>query len=335
MLRKKILPGIMLAALAAFLPCPSRCAAQEPSLSQEVERNVQRESRRGRDPFQGKTPPPGTVSIIGRSFVKSVADGRGNIGPLLGAVGDKNLRDDLGLSDEQTAKLKVIRDEMRGQMMVKGGQYALRFNNMTEADYGQIEQDISGELKELEAKVLAVVTPEQVQKSRTLVFQATGGIDSPFGNVDTLSTLNLTDEQKEQTRKTMAAMDKERLELLEDGLKLAEKVVAAGGPRMSKEDRERLEKEIRLFENRVYESGKKLGDSIRPLLTEEQKTLATRLMANRPKYLPPLPRRFRARLGEETDYVPGSDSWQPGQGAPEETGEPKRPRLFPSRPTGS
>jgi Ni/Co efflux regulator RcnB len=312
--------------------------SQEPqsdTLSDRVERRMDRERERGRGTGQDLSRmPAGTVTVLGRSFVKSASSGSANIGPFLASVRDQRVRDDLALNQEQVDKIKAIQNEMNGNTLMKTAKFAMKITNADEKTKIEMEKEIIDDIKGFEKRIFAVVTPEQMQKSRTLVFQTLGGLDSPFGNVDTLTALNLTDEQKDKAKSAIDKMQAERLELLEDSLKLAEQAVAAGGPNMSQEDREKFEKEFRFLETRSYESGKKVGDAVRPLLTEEQKTLAIRLMANRPSYLPPLPKRLAAGAQGDEGYRPNDDSWKPGQGAPKgEEDDTIRPeRLFPIRP---
>ncbi|MGL4941853.1 MAG: hypothetical protein ACRC46_01520 [Thermoguttaceae bacterium] len=309
--------GLLL--VAVFFGCDLFCGnavAQNPD-------SPPRNTRRPPDPFGGKMPPAGTVSIIGRSVIKSAATGGSNNIPLMAAVNDERVRKDLGLSDEQVGQLKTIRDEINAQVLLKGSQYVLRFQKMTPEDAAKIEQDLSGEIKSFTNRIQSVATPEQLQKSRTLVFQSIGGLDSPIANPDTLEALNLTDDQRKKITATMDSLEKERIELMEEGLRLAEKAVSLGGPNMSQEDRDKLRLEAQALEAKVFASGVKVGDAIRPFLTEEQKTLAVRLMANRPSYLPPLPRQLRGRVNVDEEYRPGPDSWQPGQGTPEDA-KPRR-----------
>ncbi len=302
--------------------------------NQDAERKARRERRekeaadRQQALFQGP-PPPGTASIVGRSFIYSVNRGFGNTMAMLGAADNSQLSAEIGFTPEQEKELRGVRDELRWQMLTKAPKYADRFKKMAAGEDPQkIQQDIENELKEITAKVEKVATPEQKKKSQTVVFQGMGGLNSPLINVDAMSALDLSDEQKEKAQKTMDAMEKERLALLSDGLKLFEKAVQLGGPKMSDEDRKMLEKEREALEARVFASGQKLGDQLRGLLTDEQKEKEKILLANRPKFLPRLPKQMRGDTAEE--YRPGSDSWRPGQGNPnEEKDRKKNRRVFP------
>ncbi|HBT75708.1 MAG TPA: hypothetical protein DEB39_02015 [Planctomycetaceae bacterium] len=310
---------IRLLVLSGFIAIfPTVLAAQDSSQDAAAPQQSERRDRRAANPFGDGPPPAGTVSIIGRSFVKAAATGGANNAPFLAAIRDERVRKDLGLSEEQTEQLKRLRDEMNGQALLKTPQYALRFKKMTPAEFEAIEKDISREIQSYTDRIREIATEEQMKKSRTLVFQTVGGLDSPIVGPDLLEALDLSEEQKEKSRGIFEATEKERLALLEEGLKLAEKATAAGGEnKMSPEDREKFKQEAKLFEEKIFASGAKMGEAIRPLLSEGQRNLAARLMANRPDYLPPLPRQIKERLGHEDAYRPGEHSWQPGQGVPE------------------
>jgi hypothetical protein len=96
---------------------------------------------------------------------------------------------------------------------------------------------------------------------------------------------------------------------------------------MSPEDRKSFEEKVRALEGRAFATSQKIGDQIRALLTVEQLEKEKILLANRPKFLPPLPRPMRG--GSEAEYRPGADSWRPGQGNPDENKEKPNRRPFP------
>ena len=263
--------------------------------------------------FEGGRPPAGTISVVGRSFIHSINNGFGNTMAIMDAARNQNMRTELGLDDDQTNQLRTLQGEMQLKMMMLVPQYANRFKSMTDADHAKIQADIEKELKEVTDKVTNVVTSEQQQKARTVVFQTLGGLDSPVMNLDAMSALNLSEEQKNRVKKTFDELEKERLTLLEDGLKLAEKAMKLGAPNLSPEDRRMLDEERLALEARAFASGKKLGDALRVHLTDSQRELEKKLLANRPGFLPPLPRQMRPEA--EAGYAPGADSWRPGQGA--------------------
>ena len=94
---------------------------------------------------------------------------------------------------------------------------------------------------------------------------------------------------------------------------------------MSAEDRQAIEEEGRALRAKVMETGQKIGNNLRTFLTPEQLRLEKRLMADRPGFLPPIP---QASLGQmvEQYYVPGANSWRPGQPLPDSYNVPEKPR---------
>lgn len=310
-------------------------AAQTPEEKRRQDFREQRE-RRARETqrltnswFQGP-PPPGTAAIVGRSVIYSVDSGFGNTIAMLEAGRNPKLREALGLNEQQAQQLKAANDQLRAQALLAAPRYAKRFKEMTESDKKTIQQDLIKDFQKISSHVEGFVTPEQKDKSRTLVFQAMGGLESPIINMDAMSTLKLDEQQRDKAKKTLKEMESERLAQMEEGLKLFEKAVALGGTEMSPEDREALRAEAKALEARIFATGKKLGERLRGHLTEEQRDLEKKLLAERPDFLPPLPGPMRGDYSPE--YAPGLGSWMPGQGAPKEDLEAKRRRRpFPTK----
>lgn len=272
--------------------------------------------------FGGGPPPPGTASIVGRSVIHSVDQGFGNTIALLDAGNSQNMRNALGLSETQAQQLKAANEQLKVQMLMRAPAYAKRFKEMGPDDHEEIQQELIKDMQKITEHVESFVTPEQKEKSRTLVFQAMGGLDSPVINPDALSVLKLSKEQQEQTGAVLKEMEKERVAQMEEGLKLFERAVALGGPNMSPEDRATLRADAKALETRIFATGKKLGDRLRSHLTEEQREMEKRLMAERPPFMFPLPGPMRGNFSPE--YAPGINSWTPGQGAPSEDMEAKQ-----------
>lgn len=318
-----------------FIMAGGDAPAQTATTDQSRQERRERRERRAREAqrrqealFQGKVP-PGTATVVGRSVISSTNKGFGTTAALLEAAGNANIRNELGLTDEQAAGLKAARDELRFQMLMTAPKYVDRFKTMTEADHRAIQQDIEKELAGIQAKVDNLVTPEQRKKAQTLVFQGIGGLDSPIINLDAMSALDLSDEQKEKMKGTFKEMESERIAQMEEGLKLAERVVQLGGVNMSPEDRKALEAEGRTLQTRIMATGQNLGNRLRAHLTDAQKDKEKQLLANRPAFLPRLPRQMR---GDFTGgYAPGLGSWMPGQGAPVPDETKSRRRPFPQK----
>ena len=324
MLRRILLIAVLPLLFGEFVFSQDAAQTEQRARRQRREREI---ADRQQALFNGP-PPPGTASVVGRSFVYSINRGFGNTMAMLGAADNKELSNELGFSEEQEKSMRAARDELRWQMLMKAPQYVDRFKKMASGEDPQaIQADIEKELQTITEKVEKIATPEQKKKAQTVVFQGMGGLNSPLINVDAMSALDLTDEQKKKAQEKLDALEKERLEHLAEGLKLFEKAVKLGGPNMSEEDRKQLEAEARALEGRALATAQKIGDQLRSILTPEQLEKEKILLANRPKFLPPLPRQMR---GEgDTEYRPGADSWRPGQGSPDEQKEKTNRRPFP------
>jgi hypothetical protein len=273
----------------------------------------------GQAMFQGKLPPPGAATVVGRSFVYSVHNGFGDSLALLVAADEKKVRDELGLTDDEANQLRLL----KGQILFNTPKYASRFKSMTEADQEGVQAELMRDMQRVAEQVNRIATPERKEKTQKLVFQILGGLDNPMVNPAMLDTLHLSPEQKKKADATFEEMKEERIAMLEESLQLAEKMITLGGPNMSPEDRAKMEEERKVLEAKIFAMGKKLGSRLREHLTLEQREQEKNLIASRPLFLPKLPRPMREASPEM--YVPGSDSWQPGRGAPKQNDEENQP----------
>jgi hypothetical protein len=310
--------------------------AQTPDQDQQRKEYRERRERdaqqRSEALFQGK-PPAGTATVVGRSVINSVSNkGFGNTIAILEMAKNRNVCNEMGFSNEQADALKTARDVVHAQIFMNAPKYVHRFKTMGEADHKMIQEDLEKDIQRITDHVESLTTPEQKKNVQKLVFQGMGGLNSPIINLDTMSTLNLTEEQKKKAEATFKEMESERVAQMEDGLKLIEKAISLGGVNMSPEEKAKIEAEGKALETRILVTGKILGDKLRTHLTDEQRELEKNLLANRPKYLPPLPRQLRGDFTGQ--YSPGLDSWTPGQGAPKDRSEEKkRRRPFPTQET--
>lgn len=269
------------------------------------------------NPFGDGPPPAGTVSVMGRSMINTMYNGSSNSMFLMGAIDNENFRNQLGLSEDNLEALRKTRNEIGIEVMTKTAPLVERFKNMSgPEDQAAIQADLERAFNGYRERIEQTVPDDVLSKARTLNFQAMGGLDSPFLNMDMLKTLDLDDAQTEKAQKILKDMEAERAQQLEEGLALVEKAVSLGR-NMSSEERKALEEEGRAMLSRTAALHRKLGDNLRTILTDAQKKKAENLMATRPSFLGPLPREMRGE-GSDTDntYQPGENSWQPGQGAP-------------------
>ena len=217
----------------------------------------------------------------------------------------------LELTTEQTSALQEIVQAQRPQ----GGQ----------GNAPPTAEERRQRMDEMQAKVNAILKPEQQTKFKEIAFQAMGGLDSPFLNDRLLEVVDLTAEQRDKIRK----IDDERSTETRNVMQRTDFRNA------SQEDRDKLRAD---GETRA----KKYGDQIKAVLTAEQKAKAEKLTAGvaelREKLGLPAPGQPGQRGGQgqgrqrqggqSDDYTPGSQSWQPGQGAPNAPPPPgNRPRF--------
>jgi len=287
------------------------------------------ESVLAQGPFENQPPPPGLVSTVGRKVIESTAQGSTTTAMYFAAMDNAEMRKDFGFTEEQNKQMRDLRGFIQMEALKRIPQTLERFQNAREGSEKEIAAEVQDGIARIRARLDEIVTPAQREKAQTLSFQAFGGLDSPFVNPEMISTLNLSESQKEKAKALFQETEKERVEIMEAGLKLAEKAVAAGGPRMSAEDRNRIEQEARALEGRVYASGKKLGTEIRAFLTDAQKKQADDLMASRPSYLKRLPRQLRP-AEDDAGWKPSDSSWSPGQGVSGDLVQPEE-RRFPVR----
>ena len=278
-----------------------------------------------RDIFQGQPPPPGAVTVLGRSFIGSMQNGFGNSLVMLIGSEDQNVRQELGITDAEAASIQLV----KAQMLLNAPKYANRFKTMTEEDYKGVQADLERDMGKVNDFFNSSLSVERKEKVQKFAFQSLGGIDSPMISLNSMEVLNLSEDQKKQLKGTFDELYEERAAQMEAGFKLIEKGIALGGPNMSQEDREKLEKEGRELEAQIFVTGKKLAERLRLHLTAEQLALEKELIASRPAFLPRLPRQMRENTEPSAGgYVPGAGSWRPGQELPFQIQEPGT-RRFP------
>jgi hypothetical protein len=267
--------------------------------------------------FDEGVPPPGAVTVLGRSFVGSLQNGFGNSLVLLFGSDDNNIRQELGITDEEANSLRAL----KAQILLNTPKYAARFKSMSEADHKMIQEDLEQEMSMITASIDKALSPERKEKTQKFVFQTLGGLDSPIINLNAMETLKLSEDQKKKMQSVFDEMKEERQSQMEEGLKLVEKAIALGGPLMPAEDQKKLNEERKDLDARIYGTGKKLGERLRLHLTLEQLEQEKMLIASRPSFLPKLPQQMRT--AEKESYAPGSNSWRPGQDVPIQKDEPK------------
>jgi hypothetical protein len=267
------------------------------------------------DLFRGQTPPPGAVTVQGRSVVGAIENGNAGAIALIAGVNDQNVRKEIGLTDTEANSIQLL----RMQMLMNAPKYASQFQgNMTEESQAKLQADLDRDLAKITESLNNTLPQERMDKVQKLAFQSLGGLDSPIINLNSMEVLKLSDDQKGKMGAIFDEMREERLAQMEKALAMAEKVVAAGGlDNMSPEERAQLEKERQELEAQGAATAKKLAERLRRHLTAEQLAMEKKLIAERPDFLPRLPKHMQAAADQKTQagdgYTPGVDLWRPGQ----------------------
>ena len=230
-----------------------------------------------------------------------------------------------GLTDEQAEAIKNGVPATMQQVMESGDnpfltlQQRITAENMesfalTPEEEEQIGKQMVAMFDAIDTAALAHVTDEQRAKLEELTFVSFGGIDSPFMDLEQYDLLRLTDDQKGKLRE----MEKETA----DGRDAIFEEIAVMTKKMFKDKKFNL-KDAQKMNELLQDYLLKRKPRIAEILTEEQLTRARDLMKKPPKFLSKFdPAGFQK-------WIPGLDSWKPGDPVPEkETTAPKK-RVFP------
>ena len=228
----------------------------------------------------------------------------------------------LGLTPEQTDTLQKelreagekFREEMQGA-----------FQPGTPPNPEDMQKRLDKFLDGIEERTSKVLKPEQQTKSREVMFQLSGGLESPaMGSpigIRLLNALDVTADQKEKIRKIIADREAENRTAME-GIDFRN---------MTPEEREkfRADTDVR---------NKKYTGQIIALLTPEQKAKGEKLTAETPALreklgipAPGQPGQGRGGQGQgrREQQGPGDQSWRPGQTPPPGQGAPPPRGNFP------
>ncbi|MDR1485856.1 MAG: Spy/CpxP family protein refolding chaperone [Planctomycetaceae bacterium] len=235
---------------------------------------------------------------------------------------NENAKKHLNLTEDQVAKLQKISDDQRANFPRPprgNNEDGRRPAPPSEEDMKKFNETIEKSQAESKKKINEVLTPEQQAKFKVLPFQVAGGLESRFINARTFEFLDLSDAQKEQFKK----LDEENR--AEFG-KLFTQPTGNDTTRLTQEEVRKQREEL----------SKKAREKALALLTPAQKATAEKLTeeAKQLKLQPQRDERDRGNRdrrerGERNrgnnEYRPGSDSWRPGAGTPENGGNSRRP----------
>ncbi|MDR1052770.1 MAG: hypothetical protein LBL39_01190, partial [Planctomycetaceae bacterium] len=259
---------------------------------------------------------PKMFTVLGRSLGNFIDKGLPTTMLIFESPRNEEIRKTLNITDAQSKEIEALQATSRIQMFTQWPELMKRLENPTEDDLKSIQNDYDNECQKVIAKVDSIITPEQRAKSKELVFQATGGLDSPFVNKDALDILNLTGEQRKKAEEVIEQTKIERNAKFEELMKLLETAVEKGND-MTEEERNEFRKKMEKLSAEINVLGKKAGNQLKGFLNEQQRQKAEDLIENAPEFAKKF-QRLTNRFTTNVPYIPNENSWKPGQGVPDD-----------------
>ncbi len=235
-------------------------------------------------------------------------------------------KEEFGITEEQ---MKNMMDSLKS--MKKPDDFESSFNVMmkkldenidyvpTEEEETQIEVMFRNVLDQANLAAANAFTPEQMQKMDGMMFVLMGGLESPLLDEKHMGALELTDEQKEKLETIRKETKPERDKMFGELTTELKKMFKTGKMNV---------KDLEAFGERFKEFSENLKKRRMEVLTEAQIAKAAELTAKPPKFL------TAATLNMLPKWMPGIDSWKPGDGASEEIKSERRKRkAFPKTET--
>ncbi len=232
-------------------------------------------------------------------------------------------KEEFGVTEEQ---IKQIQDSMRNLQKPENFESSFKdFEKKIEEnlDYAPTEEEdamLDALFNEVFDKVneatLNVFTPEQLDKMQGMMFVMMGGLESPFLDEKSMNVLNLTDEQKEKLEAIRKDTKDDRNKMLDEFAGEMRKFFKKGKIDL---------KELEAFGEKFKKYSEDLKKRRMDVLTETQLVKAADLMSKPPKFL------TATAMKMLPDWMPGVNSWKPGDGAPDKKLERKSRRAFPKK----
>jgi hypothetical protein len=268
----------------------------------------------------------GMLTTIGRSYSNSIDKGVMSSWLIMDGASKDDLRKTLGINDAQAKEIETFRNTLQVQTLANIPNLIKRFSNATEDDLKSIQTDIENYIQEFVTKIDSIVTPEQQAKAKELVFQMTGGLESPLLGKDALDVLDLTEEQRKKAEQVIEQTRIDRNEKFEEIMKLVDARVEKGKD-ITQEERIEIRKKGEQLMAEINAIGKKAGSQLKSFLDKQQLKKSDDLLANIPEFLPKLQ---LANNNAVPPYIPGINSWKPGQGVPDnKKNREKNVKTFP------
>lgn len=126
--------------------------------------------------------------------------GRGGMSPLM-LVANENVQKEIGITDDQKAKLTALREEFtKDQQEARGSAPAGNFQDLSQEEKAKFFVQMAATAKKLNEKYLPklkeTLKPEQLERVQQIAYQAAG--PNAFTNEDVVKALDLTKEQQEK-----------------------------------------------------------------------------------------------------------------------------------------
>jgi Spy/CpxP family protein refolding chaperone len=170
---------------------------------------------------------------------------------------NKDLIEELKISDEQKAKLLEVGKAAREKMTGSFG----RFNpDATDEERKAMREKMEKMMAEVRADYEKVLDDKQKARVKQITYQAMGV--SAYGNKDVQEALKFTDDQKESVKGMMDEFLKERGELMR----------GAFGDRGAGGDREEMQKKMEEMRKKTTALGKEYAEKIEAKMTDAQKS---------------------------------------------------------------
>ncbi|MGL6196300.1 MAG: hypothetical protein ACRC2T_15900 [Thermoguttaceae bacterium] len=207
---------------------------------------------------------------------------------------------------------------------------------------------------DMQNQVETTLTPEQMEKVRTL--ELTLLPEMGFPNPAMFESLGLTDLQKEEMEKIKADFEAEYDALIDEHGKLKDEVFIETAAELRKlnmdgADAKKWQEAMRETQSKVFRSDKiqrkskeinargskfatQLKNELMNVLTDEQLDKMQKMQDNAPDFVKEIlsgMRESREQREKSNTYVPGPDSWRPGDGTPEDFKNERKGGRFPKK----
>jgi len=109
----------------------------------------------------------------GRGGMMGMMRGGGQ-GGALALLGREDVKDDLGITSEQSSQLKAIQDGIRDKMMAKMQEAGITFGGGQRPDMAEMQKVMAPVMKEIETEMEKVLKPEQKKRLDEIDVQLSG-----------------------------------------------------------------------------------------------------------------------------------------------------------------